>query len=291
MINLRQVVINSQIRESYKPISYFDPIKPENKLYSLSVSLSTPKAEKDPSIIKMISMIKKDTSPAEFKDAWKNNPNYKLEMRGPLGPALGGTGLHKAISAGNLKMVKFFIKELNRESIDSPDESGYTPFMYAISNRIFIDYPETKTINFKIIHELLKAGADVNLAGYRNSPRIDGFNTSALSLALERGDIDLIRLLMQYGAKKLYAFTPDRKSLVKQWFSDKENELYKQVKKELKISETKKNKQLFLLGAKDPNSLTSLLPKEIFGLILTKDQIVSPYHRRIKEAKKMIAGL
>lgn len=230
-------------------------------------------------VVSMISMINQNTTVEQFESAWKKNPNYKLEMMGPLGPCLGGTCLHMAVSKRNLNLTKYFLKKINNP--DPSDWTRKTPLIEAVMDRFLGITKEEEALS--IAHELLAAGSDVNLAydTYR-----DGFNRSPLTLALSYSDLKLTKLFLQYGAQKFFKSSSDGKSLIKQKLTDEENAVYKQAKREIK-----EMKVLFLLGSQDPDSPISWLPKEIVFHILTCGQIQGSNQKRVNEAKLFLKGL
>ncbi|MBA3284147.1 MAG: ankyrin repeat domain-containing protein [Nitrosopumilus sp.] len=253
---------------------------PSLKLYSTTHDL-----KKEPMVVEswatnMISMINETTTITQFEDAWKNNPNYKLEMKGSYRRCHGETGLHMSVSKNNLEMTKFFIKHLSVGNIDSLNSSRRTPLHEALLKRKNMRH----SINLEVIRQLLIAGADVNL-GWGDT-RWDGFESSPLLHALKPFDLELTKLLLQFGAQKLVAFTPDKKALIKQKFDDKQNEIYKQAKNEIKIQKDARN--LFILGRLDEKSTLNCFPTEIIAYILMSNRIHSSNDHRIIEAKRMI---
>jgi ankyrin repeat protein len=233
-----------------------------------------------PWAINMITMINQNTTPTQFEAACKNNPNYELKMRGPCGPCRGGTALHMAVKLDNLKMTKFFIKNLGTKNIDLINANNNTPLMCAVEDRGMFPLRKNET-NMEIIHQLLMAGADANLAW--DDLRFDGFHYSLLSRALADSDLALTKLLLLYGAKKLVAFAPNKNALIKQELTDKEDKIYKLAKKEIRDMQN-----LFILGGIDPNSPLNGMPKEIILHILISGKVESSNQQKINEAKKMI---
>lgn len=271
--------------------------KPNQKLYTRLEDLKQQNIQRDLHTENMISIIQKDTLPIEFKASWKENPDYKLENFN----IKGQSGLSKAVRENNLEMTIFFIKNLKKGEIDdicTEHGCNQTPLLQAVLRRNIIIFRKNQATNFnndekalsnnfEIIEQLLIAGAEVNFADKKND-RIENL----LSFALSWKDIALTKLFLLYGAQKLHSLSPDGKSIVKQKFTEEENKIYKQAKKELNI-DGKKKKRLFLLGSQDKNSYIFLLPKEILEKIVTQDHTIeikkiSSNQPRINEVKKLI---
>lgn len=256
-------------------LNNFRDVKPENRLYTLSESLKMGPAVNERCVINMIS-ISTLTTQTDFENAWKKNPGYKLDMRGPCDSSCrGGTVLHRAVCENNLEMTKYIIKKLDRK-IDLLNILNITPLQLAIHNLELFG----GNLQLEIINELLKAGADVNLA---NEDCFDYTQSSMLGFALR--NLELTKLLLQYGAQKLHAFAPDRKSIIKEKFNDVENKIYKQAKREVRYPHT-----LFILGFQDPNSLIYFFPKEIIAHIVTCAKVESSHQQRINQAKKELSN-
>ncbi|HEV8052510.1 MAG TPA: hypothetical protein VGP47_08445 [Parachlamydiaceae bacterium] len=272
-------------------------ITPDLKLYTTISDLNHEPVVKESWAINMISIIKKTTTQAEFEAAWEKNPDYKLEMTCPIGSYIARNGLCNSVYFSNLEMTKFFIKNLDAKNLDVKDNHSITPLVSAVDNIRSMNmfnqperYPELiieNDQNLEITRELLLAGAKVNLGtGY---PRFDGFNSSLLTTALGKYELPLTKLLLQFGAQKFYAFTPDKKALIKQKFTDEENIIYKQAKKELREKEF-----LFIRGRQNVGSTLHCFPSEIVTHILTLGKSglsgrgISSNQKRIDEAKKLI---
>ncbi len=249
-------------------------IESGNQLYTKFYTLYKAPENKESYVFNMITKITENTSPIEFEAEWKKNSDFKLEMRGPNGPCLGGTCLHMAVHKNNLTLTKYFIKLLNNH-VDFLNCIDVTPLKFAINNISMSGLKNNKEL--QIIEELIKASADVNL--------VSDYDTI---LCCATRNLETTKLLLQYGAVRAHGFTHDRKGLIKEKFPEENFPktrmmIYKQAKNEIK-----KQNALFILGGKDNNSLISFLPKEIIAHILTCARIESPNQKKIRQAKKEI---
>lgn len=266
-----------EVNNSY---SQYFAVNEKNRLYIVIHDLKKSERMLNNEINDIISKISCDTLPIEFEAICEKYPNYKLEMKGAR-----GTGLYESVSFNNVDLTKFFLKRLSKENINRRIFSDNTVLMSAVTNLVF-KHGILKQKTYEIIRELLLAEADVNIGFFVG---FDGFHNTVLTKALENKDVKLAKLLMEFGAKKLYAISPNGKCLIKQKFTKEENEIYEQAKKELNIKGIKKKKRLFLLGSIDFKSIISCLPKEVIGEIISRGEPVSSNQKRVYEAKKMIA--
>lgn len=80
-----------------------------------------------------------------------------------------------------------------KEQACHPDFYNRTPLMIVANQKIHDDYPEEKRNNISILKMLIEAGADVNAQ--------DNDGKTALSLAKEVGNTEIVQLLTDAGAK------------------------------------------------------------------------------------------
>ena len=92
------------------------------------------------------------------------------------------TVLMWAAEHGHLKIVERLIKE--GADVDVKNGSGYTALMYAVINR-----------HLKIVERLIKEGADVYTRDYIR-------NNTALEYAMKMGDVEMIKILIDAGARR-----------------------------------------------------------------------------------------
>ncbi len=254
------------------------------ELFDFTHELRKPVNNNEPCTVEIISMISKDTTSIEFDKFRGKFPNYKLEMTGPIG-SLRCTSLAKAILENNFSLSIHLIKETGIKNINMLCSQDSTPLDLAFTNRFFSFYiSKNQDKEFELINYLVISGADVNLSG---TLRKGDFYNYPLSNALKYSDIKVVKLLLNFGAKKQYIYTPDKKALVKQEFEKQEDAIYKSVKKEIKTS-----RYQFISGLQDPGSMISWIPKDIVGLIIKCDYEITqtPYSERIRQAKKQIAS-
>lgn len=192
------------------------------------------------------------------------------------------------------------VTELNKWLLvlDGDLITPFTPLMKAVYDRAIQTIhhrPYSRETQLANIELLLARGADVNIAYKINANSNAKFNDSMLMYALCSKDLELTKLLMKYGAQKLYKFDPEKMILIKEKFSKDETALYKLVKKRLRddqISAIKDQMQIFLLGHQDQDSSHNKLPLEIVAQILTtghsSGRAISSNQKRIDETKKMI---
>lgn len=199
-----------------------------------------------------------------------------------------------SILGSNIEMVKYICLN-SPECINLKDGSHneFSPLTLAIDNRLKIidlknELIQTSTrklkLNYEVIQELILTGADVN------DPLLQihstGFPKTPLTLALETKEQSLVEFLVKHGAKPCYAFSEDRKSIIKQKFVGEEKKLYEVAKRAAVIS--KKICILFNLGGFDEDSLIYLLPNEIKTKILLQPDVTTPFYRAITKVKKAL---
>ncbi|MBA3603546.1 MAG: hypothetical protein H0W50_07895 [Parachlamydiaceae bacterium] len=229
-------------------------------------------------------MITEKTPPMEFEKVREKFPNYSLMNAGPIGPCLGGTSLNKAIAKKNIILTKYLIQIMGRKDINKLcDQNRKTPLSSAIVYHYMFNLSKNEE-SFELIHQLVLAGADVNLSTEKTNK---DFYFYPLKDGLKNADIKVVKLLLNFGAKKQYRFTQDKNALVKDKFEEKEDKIYKAVKKEIKTT-----RYQFISGHQDSGSLISWFPKEIVALIIKceYDFTQTPYFERIMKAKKQISS-
>ncbi|XP_053139092.1 ankyrin repeat domain-containing protein 63 [Hemicordylus capensis] len=102
-----------------------------------------------------------------------------------LGPGASTRTFLEAMSAGRLHLARFVLDALDGSIVDCRAERGRTPLMYAA----LLKDPAWRLAFARL---LLERRAAVNLR--------DDAGRSALSLACERGHLEVTQLLVQYGA-------------------------------------------------------------------------------------------
>jgi cytohesin len=96
----------------------------------------------------------------------------------------GMTALHQAASQGAIKMMELLLA--NRADVNAASNSGYMPLHGAVS----YGNMDTKKLKVEI---LLKSGANVNA-------KTSSDGETPLHKAISRGDIEIVKLLLNYGA-------------------------------------------------------------------------------------------
>jgi ankyrin repeat protein len=94
------------------------------------------------------------------------------------------TALHQAASQGAIKMMELLLA--NRADVNAASNSGYMPLHGAVS----YGNMDTKKLKVEI---LLKSGANVNA-------KTSSDGETPLHKAISRGDIEIVKLLLNYGA-------------------------------------------------------------------------------------------
>ncbi|MDP1928132.1 MAG: ankyrin repeat domain-containing protein [Thiobacillus sp.] len=96
----------------------------------------------------------------------------------------GGTALHQAASQGAIKVIELLLA--NKADVNAGDNEGYTPLHGAVS------YGKNDTRK-TVVEILLKSGANVNAKTTRDGE-------TPFHKAIARGDVELVKLLLNYGA-------------------------------------------------------------------------------------------
>ncbi|KAM6464977.1 ankyrin repeat domain-containing protein 63 [Liasis olivaceus] len=102
-----------------------------------------------------------------------------------LGPGASTRTFLEAMNAGRLHLARFVLDALDGAIVDCQSERGRSPLMFAV----LLKDPAWRLAFARL---LLERRAAVNLR--------DDAGRSALSLACERGYLEVIKLLVQYGA-------------------------------------------------------------------------------------------
>ena len=96
----------------------------------------------------------------------------------------GGTALHQAASQGAIKVIELLLA--NKADVNAGNNEGYTPLHGAIS------YGKNDTRK-TVVEILLKGGANVNAKTTRDGE-------TPFHKAIARGDVEIVKLLLNYGA-------------------------------------------------------------------------------------------
>lgn len=96
----------------------------------------------------------------------------------------GGTALHQAASQGAIKVIELLLA--NKADVNAVDNEGYTPLHGAVS------YGKNDTRK-TVVEILLRSGANVNAKTTRDGE-------TPFHKAIDRGDIEIVKLLLEYGA-------------------------------------------------------------------------------------------
>lgn len=96
----------------------------------------------------------------------------------------GGTALHQAASQGAIKVIELLLA--NKADVNAGDNEGYTPLHGAVS------YGKNDTRK-TVVEILLKSGANVNAKTTRDGE-------TPFHKAIDRGDVEIVKLLLNYGA-------------------------------------------------------------------------------------------
>lgn len=96
----------------------------------------------------------------------------------------GGTALHQAASQGAIKVIELLLA--NKADVNAGDNEGYTPLHGAVS------YGKNDTRK-TVVEILLKSGASANAKTTRDGE-------TPFHKAIDRGDVEIVKLLLNYGA-------------------------------------------------------------------------------------------
>ncbi len=110
--------------------------------------------------------------------------------------ALGRTPLYCAVSIGSLPLVERLLKTASDPDVAGPD--GLTPLMKAVL-----------ASREDLVMALLSGGADPDIVSDAVSEQGAEHSVSALSLAVDRGEFELIKRLIQNGADGLLLADPE----------------------------------------------------------------------------------
>jgi hypothetical protein len=136
-----------------------------------------------------------------------------------------------------------------------------------------------------IIRILVNAGVDINFPS-QLCPK--GFGNTPLSDALGKGNIPLINFLVAHGAKRHYALSKDKTTLIKQTFHGLGEGYYQGAKKQFISSKAKK----FFLAWMKTGTSAQLLPREIvYDILFKEDRVYTYYHHQYTLAKRSIRDL
>ncbi len=96
----------------------------------------------------------------------------------------GGTALHQAASQGSIKVIELLLA--NKADVNAGNNEGYTPLHAVVS------YGKNDTRK-TVVEILLKSGANVNAKTTRDGE-------TPFHKAIDRGDVEIVKLLLNYGA-------------------------------------------------------------------------------------------
>ncbi|KAJ8688115.1 hypothetical protein QAD02_023910 [Eretmocerus hayati] len=99
----------------------------------------------------------------------------------------GMTPLLRACEHGNLELVDILLSK--GACLTDSNKSGYNALLYA-----------TKSRNVELVSRLIKAGLDVNYVHVRGRESLFPSSTSALKIAVEGADTDMVKFLFAHGA-------------------------------------------------------------------------------------------
>lgn len=266
-----------------------NPINPFQKLYSDSHSLEITEKPSIEISMKDLECIKRNLTVVEFKEL----ECFKKMMDDM--PALGMCLIYATRSL-NQELTEFLIKELRRLDIDSVPKLCFVALGGVIFSRnAVLEHYSQCNGSLTIIESLLKAGADANIELDCTSKE---FGPSFLRSALRTSDMELTKLLLKYGAQKFYLLDRNEKKLIKQTFSESENKIYNEAKKQLKAEQMQlicdntfyyfdmlreyQNETLTL--NRFPNEVVAKIAEDIWNL----SRRVSSNQELIDEAKKWI---
>jgi len=250
----------------------------DQRLYNVVDYAPRVPADKEDAHNKMVKVIGSDPSVEDFIAAWKENSSCELGF----GDKYNQTVFQYSIIFNNVKLTEFFIQQLGVDYLNKSCNAGWTPLGEA-----YMQHSLGEEISLKMLDTLLKAGADAEI-GFNDdvvpNAHGPGFHESLFRAVLPSNldslkSLDVTRLFMEYGAGKLMAYAPDRKSLIQEEFPAQKNEIYEKIKKDM--SDVRVN---FVLATQDETS-PYWLPKDITKHILTCAHVPSKNQARIQQAK------
>lgn len=241
--------------------------------------------------IKMIEIINKTITPAEFEEKWKEFPCFELASWVPISSSIfSGTPLQIAIEKNNLILAGYFAKKepklVNVQRLSSvlgliSCSPIFTLFLtkknHNLTNKQLLNLEQLDFLEI-----LARLGSDVNAESYRLSP---------LDYSCLNRDLECTKLLINYGAKRKYRFNPENNELIRNDdFSGVTLETYRLAKRLLRRDY--ENSFHFFLASKTLSSFVNMLPKdiltEIYSISLPRLPRHSPYSLELARIKQTL---